>query len=147
MKCSSSKHSGSNWVREARRRALALTCGPGSTMPPDSVLNRFKPNQIYFKRIQICPKLWPIQKVPSLLQKLEIEYGWKEVEITNSIPYRNSPRFEMEFELKIRELLMSWNSLENSLENLGTLDFDEIWPASSWLHVIARKNHFPSKED
>jgi hypothetical protein len=34
---------------------------------------------------------------------------------------------------------MSQNSLENSLENLGTLDFDKIWPASSWLHLIARK--------
>jgi hypothetical protein len=30
---------------------------------------------------------------------------------------------------------------------LGTLDFDEIWPASSWLHLIAKKNPFPSKED
>jgi hypothetical protein len=37
--------------------------------------------------------------------------------------------------------------LENSLEKLGILDFDEIWPASSWLHLIARKNQFPSKED
>jgi hypothetical protein len=42
---------------------------------------------------------------------------------------------------------MSWNLLENSLKNLGTLDFDEIWPASSWLYLIARKNQFPSKED
>jgi hypothetical protein len=42
---------------------------------------------------------------------------------------------------------MSLNSLENSLENPGTLDFDEIWPTSSWLHLIARKNSFPSKED
>jgi hypothetical protein len=33
------------------------------------------------------------------------------------------------------------------LENLGTLDFDEIWPASSWLHLIAWKNQFTSKED
>jgi hypothetical protein len=41
---------------------------------------------------------------------------------------------------------MSSNSLEKSLENLGTLDFDEIWPASSWLHLIARKNEFPSKD-
>jgi hypothetical protein len=40
---------------------------------------------------------------------------------------------------------MSWNSLENSLENLGTLDFDEIWPASSWLHLITRKIHFYQK--
>jgi hypothetical protein len=35
---------------------------------------------------------------------------------------------------------MSLNSLEKSQENLGTLDLDEIWPASSWLHLIARKN-------
>jgi hypothetical protein len=33
------------------------------------------------------------------------------------------------------------------LENLGTLDFDKIWPASSWLHLIARKNKFPSNKD
>jgi hypothetical protein len=39
------------------------------------------------------------------------------------------------------------NSLENSLENLGTLDFDEIWPESSWLHLITIKNQFPSKDD
>jgi hypothetical protein len=36
---------------------------------------------------------------------------------------------------------------KNSLENLGTLDFDEIWPASFWLHLIVRKNPFPLKED
>jgi hypothetical protein len=42
---------------------------------------------------------------------------------------------------------MSSTSLENSLENLGTLDFDEISPASSWLHLIAKKNQFPSNED
>jgi hypothetical protein len=34
----------------------------------------------------------------------------------------------------------------NLLEILGTLDFNEIWPASSLLHLIARKNQFPSKE-
>jgi hypothetical protein len=33
------------------------------------------------------------------------------------------------------------------LETLGTLNFNEIWPASSLLHLIARKNHFPAKED
>jgi hypothetical protein len=43
---------------------------------------------------------------------------------------------------------MSCNSLENLQEILGTLDLDEIWPASSWLHLIARKkNQFSSKED
>jgi hypothetical protein len=35
----------------------------------------------------------------------------------------------------------------NLLKNIGTLDFDEIWPASSWLYLVARKNQIPSKED
>jgi hypothetical protein len=33
------------------------------------------------------------------------------------------------------------------LEIPGTLDFNEIWAASSLLHLIARKNYFPAKED
>jgi hypothetical protein len=33
------------------------------------------------------------------------------------------------------------------MEILETLDFNEIWPASSLLHLIARKNHFLAKED
>jgi hypothetical protein len=33
------------------------------------------------------------------------------------------------------------------VENLGTLDFDEIWPARSLIHLIAKKNPFLSKED
>jgi hypothetical protein len=40
-----------------------------------------------------------------LLKKLEIKYGQKELEIGNNFPYRNLSRFEMKFELKIRELL------------------------------------------
>jgi hypothetical protein len=36
---------------------------------------------------------------------------------------------------------------EKSLENLGTLDFHEIWPARSRLHLVERKKLFPSKED
>jgi hypothetical protein len=35
----------------------------------------------------------------------------------------------------------------NSLENLGTLEFDEIWLASSLLYLIRRENKFPAKED
>jgi hypothetical protein len=42
---------------------------------------------------------------------------------------------------------MRWNSLENSLEIFGTSNFDEIWPASSLLHLISRKNQSLSKED
>jgi hypothetical protein len=42
---------------------------------------------------------------PSLLKKFQIKYGWKELERRNNFPYRNFSRFEIEFELKIRELL------------------------------------------
>jgi hypothetical protein len=39
------------------------------------------------------------------------------------------------------------NIKEKSLENLETLEFDEIWLESSLLHLIARKNKFSAKED
>jgi hypothetical protein len=39
------------------------------------------------------------------------------------------------------------NLNRNLLEILRTLDFNEIWPESSLLHLIARKNPFPAKED
>jgi hypothetical protein len=38
-------------------------------------------------------------------------------------------------------------SKKNSPEFLGTLGFNEIWLESSLLHLIARKNKFPAKED
>jgi hypothetical protein len=36
---------------------------------------------------------------------------------------------------------------KNSLDKLGTLGFDEIWLTSSLLHLIAKENEFPTKED
>jgi hypothetical protein len=39
------------------------------------------------------------------------------------------------------------NFNRNSLEIIRTLEFDEIWLASSLLHLIARKNKSPTKED
>jgi hypothetical protein len=36
---------------------------------------------------------------------------------------------------------------KKSLEILGTLDFNEIWLECSLLHLIARKNKSPEKED
>jgi hypothetical protein len=75
----------------------------------------------------------------SIAQKFQVKYGWKGLEIRNNFPYRNFSRFEMKFEPKIKELLWVENSLENSLENLGTLDFDEIWTTSFLLHLISRK--------
>jgi hypothetical protein len=43
--------------------------------------------------------------------------------------------------------LYELKSKKTSLEILGTLDFNEIWLESSRLHLIARKNKFPAKED
>jgi hypothetical protein len=45
-------------------------------------------------------------------QKSQIKYGWKELEIRNNFSYRNFSRFEMKFELKIREASMSWISID-----------------------------------
>jgi hypothetical protein len=39
------------------------------------------------------------------------------------------------------------NFNRNLLEILGSLDFNEIWPASSLLHLIVRKNQSLPKED
>jgi hypothetical protein len=82
-----------------------------------------------------------------VLEKMGIQYRSKELEIRNNFPYRNFSRFEIEFEIKIQRASMNWISLENSLKFFGTLDFDEIWPARSLLHIITRKNQFLSKGD
>jgi hypothetical protein len=44
-------------------------------------------------------------------------------------------------------LFYELNFDRNSLKISRTLEFDEIWLARSLLHLIARKNQFPSKED
>jgi hypothetical protein len=45
--------------------------------------------------------------VLSLLQKFQIKYGWKEIEIGDNFTYRNFSRFKIEFELKFKEISMS----------------------------------------
>jgi hypothetical protein len=42
---------------------------------------------------------------PPRIEKIPVKYGWKEIEIKNNFPYRNFSRFQIEFELKFRELL------------------------------------------
>jgi hypothetical protein len=56
----------------------------------------------------------------------------------NHFAYRNFLRFLVDFELKFREFF-ELNFHRNSLENLGTLEFDEIWSTSSLLHLIEGK--------
>jgi hypothetical protein len=40
-------------------------------------------------------------------KKLELKYGWKGLEIRKNFSYINFSRFEMEFELKFKEVPMS----------------------------------------
>jgi hypothetical protein len=42
-----------------------------------------------------------------VLQKLEIKYGWKELEMRNKFSYINLSIFELKFELKFKEISMS----------------------------------------
>jgi hypothetical protein len=44
-----------------------------------------------------------------MLKKLEIKYGWKEIEMRNNSSYRYLSRFGLRFELKFKEVSMSWN--------------------------------------
>jgi hypothetical protein len=65
-------------------------------------LNKF---DFYSKPIQTHSNLIWFKQEPQLLQKFEIKYGRKEIEIRNNRPHINISRFKMEFELKFRELL------------------------------------------
>jgi hypothetical protein len=47
--------------------------------------------------------------------------------------------------MKIQRSLYVSNFNENSLEILGIWEFDETWPICSLLHLVARKNKFPTK--
>jgi hypothetical protein len=69
---------------------------------PDSFSNRIKFISNGFK---FAPNFDRSKRCLPLLKKLEIKYGWKEIEIRKNLPYRNFSRFENEFELKFRELL------------------------------------------
>jgi hypothetical protein len=85
-----------------RRVGVALTSGAGSTVRPirfsnqiNFISNEFK-FALNFDRSKMC--------LP-VLEKLEIKYGWKELEIRNNFPCRNFSIFEKGFELKFREIL------------------------------------------
>jgi hypothetical protein len=80
----------------------ALTSGAGNTVRPIRFSNRIKFISNGFKFV---PNFDCFKRYLPLLQKFKLKYGWKELEIRNNFPYRNISRFEMEFELKFRELL------------------------------------------
>jgi hypothetical protein len=49
--------------------------------------------------------------------------------------------------MKIQRSLYESKTRNNSLDKLETLEFDDIWLTSSLLHLIAKENEFPAKED
>jgi hypothetical protein len=102
--------SGARWAPagcgRARQCGATVTRGPGSTVPDGANSNWIKK---YFKRIQICLNFDRSERCLTLLRKLEIKYGWKEIEIRNNFAYGNLSIFEFKFEWKVKELFMCWN--------------------------------------
>jgi hypothetical protein len=87
----------------------ALTDGPGPHSARVQFKLGFKPIQKYSNgsnEIWIPPNFGWFKRYLTRVQIFEIKYGWKEFEIRINFPYRNFSRFEMEFELKFRELSM-----------------------------------------
>jgi hypothetical protein len=80
-----------------------------------------------------------------VLEKMGIQYRCKELEIRNNLPYRNFSRFEIEFEIKIQRASMNWISLENSLENLGTLDLMKFGQKGPCYTLLPGKINFYQK--
>jgi hypothetical protein len=82
----------------ADRRAQAVRCRAAWIQTGfKNILNGFKFAQILANSKGAFP----------LLQKLEIKYGWKEPEMGNKFSYINLSIFELNFELKFKEISMS----------------------------------------
>jgi hypothetical protein len=64
-------------VNVGERNGAALTSGVGSTVPPDSVLNRIKFISNGFK---FAPNFDRSKSRLPMLQKFQIKYGWKDNE-------------------------------------------------------------------
>jgi hypothetical protein len=75
----------------ARRVGAALASGAGSTLCPIRFSNRIKFISNGFK---FAPNFNRFKRCLIVLEKLEVKYGWKELEIRNNFPYRNFSKFE-----------------------------------------------------
>jgi hypothetical protein len=95
---------GSGWVQEGE---VAWRGADTRARQHSAARFSFKPNQIYFKRIQFYPNFDRSKRCLPMLEKLEIKYGWKELDMGNNYSYRNLSRFELKFELKFKEISMS----------------------------------------
>jgi hypothetical protein len=70
----------------ARWVGATLTSGFGSTVRPNWFSNRIKFISHGFK---FAPNFDQCKMCLTVLEKLEVKYGWKEFEIGNIFPYRN----------------------------------------------------------
>jgi hypothetical protein len=101
--------------------------------------------QKYFKWIQICPDFNRSKRCLPLLERFQIKYGWKELEIRNNFPYRNFSRFELTFELKIHGNFYELKSKENHwkiLELWISMKFGQQAPCYT---LLSKKMNFHQK--
>jgi hypothetical protein len=61
---------------------------------------------IKFEIFQNCQKSIQTKTDPPVPQKFELKYCCREFEVRNNFPYKCFLRFEMDFELKFREVSM-----------------------------------------
>jgi hypothetical protein len=73
-------------------------------------------NQIKFELFQTYSNLtWSKQGLLEV-ENFERKYGFEDIEMMNNFFHRNFFRFEVDFELKFKEVSMSWNK--------GTIDWN-----------------------
>jgi hypothetical protein len=61
---------------------------------------------IKFKIFQNRPDSILTKTDPPVPQKFELKYGWREFVVRNNFPYKGFLRFEMDFELKFKEVFV-----------------------------------------
>jgi hypothetical protein len=105
--------------------------------------NQFKYFQIQLNRAQT--DLFQIGL--SQLKKFEIKYVWKVFEIRNNFPYNDFLKFEMNFELKLREASMSWKQGKIDWNFLGTRILIKLGQQLRFYTLLRRKIKFQQKGD
>jgi hypothetical protein len=102
----------------------------------DSKIFKTESNFLNFDRSKRC--------LP-LLQKLEIKYGWKELEVRNNFSYRNLSRFELKCEWKFKEFSMSWNRRKFTRKSWN-FGFQRNLASKLLVTPYCKKNPFLAKE-
>jgi hypothetical protein len=87
----------------ADRWARQHSAGQPGFKPDSNGIQLFKTVQTDLK----LTKLWLTQKCFLVLQKWEIKYGWKELEMRNNFVYKGFLRFEIDTEQKFIEASMT----------------------------------------